>query len=841
MGGIAVQHLRWLLVFTAALGTLPTQAQLTRGFISGTVVDPSGAVLINATVKITNVETNIERETSTNMAGVYRFVAVEPGTYTVEFSMKGFETAKLEKVTVGTSQEVVLNQELGVGTATTQITVSEATAGVDLSKSSATLQRTLNQQVVQDLPVFAAGNQDRDVTRLALLTPTVNRGPGSTQLSANGQRARNNNFTLDGVDNNDLSVTLINSRVIPESVSEFQVQTSAYSAEFGRNSGAQVNVITRSGGNAIHGDVFDYFNGNWMQPDSLLNKRANIFSTPRFNQNDAGGDIGGPIRKDKLFYFGLIETNRLRQAPDARNATAVTMPTPTGYAALGSVPLGAGESPQARQAVLDSMKFFPSAYAQIPQFQNLTTQTVNGVPIQFGTARIPLANPFDFWTYQGRVDYHLGDKDNLTYRAKIDKQNQPDVISNLQFGSRFSGAQTNMGQNHALSETHIFGARMVNEFRFAFVRRNLDFPENDPSDPTTIITNAFSIGGANNFPQGRIQNTFQWQDIVTVNAGRHSLKFGVDIRRNRLFNRADFESKGDFRFNNFADFMNSQPNQVLQAVNTATADARQTNQYYFAQDDFKVTPTLTLNIGVRYEYSGVPFGFFGAANDAVAAVGVPRNVQPDANNIAPRFGLAWSPAATSGLLGKLLGNGRTVFRGGYGIAYDVLFYNILTVNASNYPRVVTNQLNFPDGNNTYPQLAPRQATVPPLNPLATFVNSPTNMQNPTTHFYSFAIQRQVGQGSVLELGYTGSRSYHQIRQGDTNPGTLTLAQAQTVLTTGNASSIPSLQARRLNPAWGDRVSIEAAATPIAACGATMTNRWGWPQLRTRRRRSRKII
>ena len=786
-------------------------AQLTRGFISGTVTDPSGAALAAATVKITNSDTNISRDTVTNDTGAFRFVAVEPGTYTVEFTAPGFAVRKIERVEVGTSQEVVLNQPLAIATAAVTVDVSEAAGEMDLSRSTPTLQRTLNEKLVQDLPVFAAGNQDRDVTRLALLAPTVNRGPGATGLSANGQRARNNNFTLDGVDNNDLSVTVINSRVIPESVSEVQVQTSAYSAEFGRNTGAQVNVITRSGSNAFHGDVFDYYNGNWMQPVSLLNKRANIFRTPRFDQNDAGGDIGGPIRRNHTFFFGLIETNRFRQAPDARNAAAVNIPTADGFAMLSSIPLASGETAAGRQAALSALGFLNGAYSQVSSFQNLTTQTIDGVKVPFGTARIPLANPFDFWTYQGRVDHRINDRDSLTYRLKIDKANQPDVISNLGFGNLFSGAQTNFAQNHALSETHIFGPRLINEFRFAYVRRNLAFPENDPTDPTTIISGAFTIGGANNFPQGRIQNTFQWQDIATLVEGKHSIKIGVDLRRNRLFNQADFDSKGTFRFNSFADFLNNQPNQVVQAVNTASADARQTNQYYFVQDDFKVTPNLTLNIGLRYEYSGVPFGFFGAANAAVAAVGVPPNVEPDKNNWAPRFGLAWSPGPKDGLLGKLLGEGKTVFRGGYGIAYDVLFYNILTVNASNYPRVVVNQLNFPDANNLYPQLLPRQATVPALNPLATFVNSPANMQNPATHYYSFAMQRQLSGSVVMEIGYTGSRSYHQINQGDANPGTLTAAQAQAVLAAGSASAIPSLQARRLNPAWGDRVLIESNA------------------------------
>jgi hypothetical protein len=330
------------------------------------------------------------------------------------------------------------------------------------------------------------------------------------------------------------------------------------------------------------------------------------------------------------------------------------------------------------------------------------------------------------------------------------------------------------------------------------------------------------IGGLSNFPQGRIQNTFQWQNVSTFLAGRHSLKFGADIRRNRLFNLAAFDSKGTFTFDNFQDFMNNQPATFRQAINTATFDARQTNQYYFFQDDFKVTRNLTLNVGVRYETSGVPFGFFGATDPKSLGVGVPGPVQRDNNNWAPRLGLAWSPSASSGFWGKLLGQGQTVFRGGFGMAYDVLFYNILTVNASNYPRVVVNQLDRTQLANVWPHLLPPAGSVAPsFDPRATWVNSPVDTQNPTTNFYSFSIQRQFAANYIFEIAYTGSRSYHGIRQGNTNPGILTPAQAEMVRQTKNASSIPGLPgitlpannppSRRLYPDWGSRVTIESTA------------------------------
>jgi hypothetical protein len=773
--------------------------------MSGTVTDPSGAVIATAKVTVTNKATNIRRESSTNELGVYRFVALEPGTYAVAFSAQGFETLKVEDIQVGTHQGVVINQALKLGAETTVVEVAGRPPGVELAKTTASIDRKLDGDLVGIIPTTGA---IRDITRLALLAPTVNRAPGSNEFAANGQRARNNNFLLDGTDNNDLSVTLSNARTIPEAVAEFHIQTTAYSAEYGRNSGAQVSVITKSGSNRFHGEGWEYYRANWMEPVSLLNKRAGLSETPRFVHNQGGGSVGGPIKHDRTFFFGLFEVNRRREAPDARNATSANIPTPTGYAALATVPLDAGQSAQSRQGVLDALKFLPEVHSQVTRYDNITNVTINNVPIQVGSMRIPLANPYNFSYTLGRVDHRLTEKDQLSYRLQLDKRDEPNVTSNLRFGPKWAASQAIFSQNHALSHTRTFNPNFLNEFRGAYIRRNLDFPENDPVSPTVAIASDFTIGGLANFPQGRIANTYQFQNVATAFKGRHSFKMGLDLRRNQLYNRAAFDSKGTWTFNSLADFINNRAFSLAQAVNESTFDARQTNQFYFFQDDFKATKDLTFNLGLRYEYSGAPFGFFGADLPEVLAVGVPGPVKADTSNWAPRFGFAYSPSSSSGFLGKLLGEGQTVFRGGFGVGYDVLFYNILTVNASNYPRVVTSNTNQPDTINLFPTLAPKRTTVPPLDPLATFVNSPSDMQNPATHFWSFSVQRQFKSNYIFEVAYTGNRSYHQIRQGQLNPGLLTQAQAQTVIAGG---TIPGLQARRVNPAWGQRVSIEATA------------------------------
>ena len=790
----------------ASTFTLTAPAQMTRGTILGVVQDPSGASISNAAVKIVNTSTGADRSTTTSSDGSYRFPGVDPGTYDVTFTATGFAPTQVKGILVSTSQEVTLNQQLAVGTTTNTVDVTDTPPGVELSKSTATIQRTLDQEFISNV---ATTSGTRDVNQLALLAPTAVRGPGSTGISVNGQRARNNDFLLDGIDNNDASVTLSNNRVTPEATGEFQVQTQAYSAEFGRNSGGQLQVITRAGTNAFHGEAYEYWQGNSLIPVTLPNKRNGLTSTPRFDQNQVGGSLGGPVRKNKLFFFANVETDRRAEAPSAGNASSATIPTAAGYALLTGLPLGTGETASARSAALNALSFLPKIYAQNPGFFNLRNVTVNGVSVPFGSVAIPLANPYIFWLGTARVDWVATDRDNVYIRSTVDDRNQPDVVSNLQFGSLFSGAQVIRRQNHAISDTHVFSPQLTNQVSVAFIRSVLGFPENDPSDPSTTITGAFTIGGASNFPQGRTTNEFQVLDTASYTKGRHSLKFGLNIARQRLFNLAAFDTKGTYTFNNFADFINNQPATLALALNTASFDARQVQQGYFVQDDVKVTRNLTLNLGIRYEYSNPPFGFFGATDPAIQATLVPGPVRRDRNNWAPRAGMAYSPSFNDGILGKIFGNGVTVFRGGYGIAYDFLFYNILTVNGSNYPRVVSLLAQQADLVNQYPNLVRGSAAA--FNPLATFVNSPANLQSPTTHFYSASLQRQLKRDYIVEIGYTGSRSYHGIDQSQANPSTLTPAQAAAVVAAGSANAIPSTQARRLFPQYGSHVLIESNA------------------------------
>lgn len=324
-------------------------AQQTRSYVSGTATDSSGAVVAEVKVTIINKQTGSERAGTTNDTGLYRFAAIEPGTYSLHFERQGFRTVEINDVAVRSTGETVVNVTLEVAGASASIEVVESTVSMELQKADASIARTLGNREVKELPLSAA----RDINQIALLAPNTFTAPGSTGISANGQRARNNNFQIDGTENNDLSVTLQVIPLVPEAVGEYQYQTNAYSAEFGRNSGAQINVITKSGTNSFHGEAWDYYRGsalNALDPDE---KGQNLTRPARFNRNQFGGDIGAPIIKNRTFIFGLFQGDRAFSG--ASPGATVRIPTPAGFAALSTVPLRSGQSAASRQAVLDSL------------------------------------------------------------------------------------------------------------------------------------------------------------------------------------------------------------------------------------------------------------------------------------------------------------------------------------------------------------------------------------------------------------------------------------------------------------------------------------------------------
>src|SRR5436190_7514539 len=432
-------------------------AQLTRGFISGTITDSTGAVIPHAKITVTEQSTGIRHSGLSNDAGVYRFVALESGVYAVSFERSGFETVQLDNIELSTAREVVLNQTLPVAGTATAVSVVATPAGAQLSRATPTVERTIGQEIIESLP-WTVG---REVANLALLAPgTAMIGSDPTQLtySANGQRSGANTVTIDGLDNKDPQYLFLTFSTQPEQVAEVQVRTNTFSAEYGRGLGSQVSIITRAGSNRLHAEAWDYYDSNRTSAATLANKYAGL-SDARTSNHQPGGSLSGPVRRNNTFFFVLGEGLSHREGTSANGIATITIPTAAGFAALKNVPLGSGETPQARQAILDSLSFLPEIHSQVRRYDQIRNMAVNNVPIEFGTTRIGQSRPFYGLKLRGRLDHRLSDRDNLTYSFQEDYYDGPIAfgwsLSNNTFGPRFASSENDRNQSHSLSHTHI--------------------------------------------------------------------------------------------------------------------------------------------------------------------------------------------------------------------------------------------------------------------------------------------------------------------------------------------------------------------------------------------------
>jgi len=380
------------------------------------------------------------------------------------------------------------------------------------------------------------------------------------------------------------------------------------------------------------------------------------------------------------------------------------------------------------------------------------------------------------------------------------------------FGNRFSSSEDDRSQQHALSHTRVFTPSVVNEIRLSTSRHIDNVIARDSSVPRTAIPQFFTMGPAGAAPFVRPRNMYEAQNVLTWTRGRHSLKFGGHL----LFvdDTISGTKQSVWTFNNFANFLNNQADSLALRLGDVVQPILSHRQNYFVQDDWKLRPDLTLNLGVRYQLANVPEGLLGAGTPQIAAAGVPGPVRQDRNDLAPRLGFAYSPLVTSGWKHRLLGYGATVLRGGYGIAYGLVYEGeagaTLLQLSNNYPWNDTRMLDRGGLLNAFP-VAPTIPQSAGFSPLANFTNYPENAKDPTTHFYSVSLQRQFAHNYIFEMGYLGSRSYHLYAMSEHNPATLTPEQAQKVIAAGTSNIIPDRQQRSLRPDWGLRTFLDTSA------------------------------
>jgi outer membrane receptor protein involved in Fe transport len=804
----------WALAAIVALA-IAAQAQTSRGTVSGTVTDPSGAVVAGVSVVLTRNETGARRAANSNEAGIYRFEAVDLGVYDLKVTETGFTPFLATGLRVEANRTATIDFRLEVGS---------QTAAVQVSAEAETL-------TVRDGPLRGGNFLPREVSQFPLIglnplslartLPGVIQPSGSflqsqeesTEFSVNGQRVRGNNFLLDGTENNDIAFTGVAQPFrIADAVEEVSVQTGNYSVEFGRASGGVFNVVTKSGTNNLHGTLFWRYQSQRFNSVSNLDK---LTGTPKsvFSYNVAGFTVGGPIRKDKTFFFAGFQQ-------DTRRSTAnfsLVVPTAAAVERLRSL----FPSNPRLDLYLSTLGDLRGLAAPIGLPLGVDPRTgLDRGSVQFATAPLglPTSNEGPQWLV--RSDHHLGSEAHrLSWRYIYDSRvRAPQDV--LFPGFILDTAERN--QNFLFSDSYTFGPSYTNEFRFSYGRLHADQSRISPQSvplaqtlPRITIQNISSPGVPSGL-QFRHSNNLLFQETQTKLKGRHTFRYGVELLRQVATQQPNGYPMGEVMFQggagysafaNFLDDFSGQSGRIRKTIGEDIFHPNQFRQSYFFQDTWKITPALTLTLGLRYENFGMVANvlrypaFSGFDPERFFE---PNRVNRDDNNFGPALGLAWSPSFSSGRLGKLFGERKTVWRGGYQISYQALYTQMISLDlATSTPNAIfADIVGAPTGRGTANWFARLPAATPrPPSLLDTqYGTLEENFRSPYTERWSFGFQRQLRGQTLLDLSYVGSGSHKLTTRADLNPG-LDGARlhpdfgGRTVRTSQGNSTYHSLQAR----------------------------------------------
>lgn len=772
-------------------------AQTTQGGIVGTVRDEKGADIVGAKITVTNAATGLQREITTEGNGIFRALALPSGTYDLKAEATGFATTTVKAIEVGVDQVRTLDLNLRVSTRAEVIEV-QADAALTQTESSR-LGEIIDNRKVEDLPL-----NGRDFAQLARLSPgvAVSGGGGGQQggegnvsgFSSNGQRSTSNNFLVDGVDNNNYFAGEAAQLPSIDSIREFEVQTNTFAAEYGRNSGSVVNLVTKSGTNQLHGSVYEFFRNDALDARNFFNKEQ--FRKSGLHLNQFGGTFGGPIVKNRTFFFLNYEgfrrqagITRITNVPtdDERAGTFVFTDPTTGQPTIVKVPV----DPLSTQIFTT---LFPEPNLSDPQGNFISSPEQRDATDQFLV----------------KVDHRLRASDNLSARYSRTRADIFFPFTPGQSGTNIPGYGVNdNGANHlvALSYIRVLSPRTLNEARFGFTRSNIQLAtETGPQAETfgfntgwpagsslglgNIPQLAFSggfvsgsaavtnLGGGIDQPNRTAINTFQWVDNISHTTARHTFKAGVDIRYTQLNRLYDLAFSGQIAFsgtnntagpggenipNALVDFAEGLSSGALQFVGDSHRNFRTTSYDFFAQDSFKLRKNLTLNYGLRYELNTVLHEAHGRLSsfrpqnfttfldpsnpniqsdlDALRASGVVLQsdvgsiYDPDHNNFAPRVGLAWD----------IFSNGKTVLRTGYGLFYETIIGNIPG-------NVMLNPPFLPDFFNPFPGWP--EAFAPSGFPVLTITQQ--HLITPYAQHYNLLLQHELPARTLLEIGYVGT-------------------------------------------------------------------------------------
>ncbi len=751
-------------------------AQTSSGTIAGVVTDQTGAVVAGATVTATSTQTGVTAAAVTGDHGAFRLDSVTPGIYTVTVEAKGFTTTKVENLDVRASIVTPLNPSLKIGASTTIEVESQI---VPLATESGEISASIGTREIQDLPIASINPYS-----LALTLPGVTSVEGADMangpsFSVNGSRPRTNNFLIEGQDNNDSGIH--GQGLQPgnlEAVSEVAVLTNSYSAEYGHGGGAVSNMIVRTGSNQFHGSVWDR-----LQNSSLdaTDKQDKLYESEKskYRENIYGFTIGGPIKQNKLFFFASYQWDKYRTTA---NTGQVVLPTEAGVATLLSLPTN------------PRIDYYLAAIGNLRGQVNPFNVALGNDPlgqarpdVEFGyTQRTGVANLSNSDEFDATGDYVISEKDTLHLRYIRTYFTTPYDIGN--FPSAFAGFDTMQqgpAHNAGFSETHTFNQSVINEFRMSYGRIGFDFllrPEtlaNPLAMGPTISIGGITVPGVSTaMPQGRFHNTFQFQDSLSVNAGKHSIKIGLDYADIRVRDQVPFNSRGSISYQagggysglaNAIDDRSGARGVVQHAFGSPVSRAGLGNQNFFVQDNWKILPNLTLNLGIRYEYWGTP------ANKLMYPAVDPNNLdcfpcrvtqKPDRDNWGPRLGVAYTPRFWE----SLFGNGKTVIGAGFGIYYDGLFTNITNNTSATSPNAATPQVTGPSSGRGYSNWSGifdgLSSTPSPLHAVNSIV---PHLLSPRTLQWNLKVERELPASFVASIGYVGSRGEFLYGNNQLNP------------------------------------------------------------------------
>ena len=731
-----------MMLVTYLVVPLSAFGQANSGVITGVVKDQSGAVVADAIVRAINKGTAAERKTTTSDSGVYELTQIVPGEYRVEVEAKGFAKFVADPVTVNVLSRTTLDPDLKPAGSTEQVTVTgEAAPLVETGKTD--VSGVINQRQLENLPV-----NGRSFASLAVLIPGATLQPSFDPtkarvgtFSVGGSTGRNLNITIDGGDNKDNAVGGILQNFTMEGIQEFALSTQRFSAANGRSGGALLSVVSKSGTNSLHGTAFGFFRDDKFNANApkllaegnpaLFPNEADIIKPP-FDRQQFGGSIGGPIIKDKAFWFGSVEHTRERG---------------------NSIVAG-------------------DAFAQIKFLEPLGYQAVRFLP-----------QPFDDTQFTVKGDIHP--QDNHAFTVRYAGQNNDalnDQAGFLIVRTDLSGGNRSLNDLHNLlgSWTWTATPHIVNQFVYQWSTFNNQILATTDL-PLLVFTDGLAVGRNGNVPQQTLQRKHQFRDDLTWNRGNHGYKFGVDyVYEPVLGGLFAFNSAPEYDFNQTAEETAALPQGFntpgsVGAIFLSGGDPRfdlvdGAKQFaFYVQDDWKVSPRLTLNIGVRYD---VDIGFVDSSHQqnnrvfkALQIIGHPvgsRLVKDDKNNWSPRFGFAYD----------IKGNGRSVVRGGYGIYYDQSFLNVplfavQQANAEIYATVFDDSTDLSLA--SPPPAFPRPLTNPVIGlPVRGRILDP-DFESPYSQQFNVGYAQELGRDMAIEFDYIHILGLHEFTQLEINP------------------------------------------------------------------------